>query len=270
MTKGRWKRTLLSLGEISGSQIPEYHPDDPDGPLFEGGEDPSEIIIHGHQWDFSATYVKEGSSPRTFWPIPRGMALLIADPPWDKGGPFDDSEDEYIMVGGAIISEMGGDFVNYSNELTFLEVETYTGFLKCNYNTILLSRRVLEDAGLENLQRFGRITDKEGFIQLDTHGPGQSFAPELYDLLKSLDYLRPESEMHPAPALDEDAIGLTVQMNYHPNEKRISDKERPRKEDKARGRASFDKEFEQKYGHVFDLEELEAWATDQADRAIAG
>ena len=254
LTKGRWGETLELFREMPESQIPEYHPPDPDEPIFEGEKEPSELVIHGKKWYFHAHYVKDSSWAEAPWPVPNGMGLICADNLWDKSGPFDDTMEEYNLVGGAVITGLGGDFANYSNELTSLEVETYTGFLECNYNSLLLSKRVSVDVGLDNLQQFGTVTDKGTYILLGYDESKGHFGPELYDLLKTVDYLRPDSEMSPPPSLDEDAIGVKMRRVYHSNEKSRCDRERKRQEGKAQGRALFDKEFEQKYGHVFDLE----------------
>ena len=79
LTKGRWGETLELFREMPESQIPEYHPPDPDGPIFEGEKDTSELVIHGKKWYFHAHYVKDDSWAEAPWPVPKGMGLICAD-----------------------------------------------------------------------------------------------------------------------------------------------------------------------------------------------
>ena len=269
LTKGRWRETLDLFRNIPESQVPEYEPKDPDSPIFDNEKDADEVIIHGHTWYFNASYVKDDSWPEEQWPVPKGMGLICASALWDKSGPSDESEDEYILVGGAVMEGMKGDFVNYANELNIYDVETYRGFQDMNYGTILLSRRVVKDVGLEVLEKLGTVTEIEGSYRFD--GVFQMGIDEkVYDLLDSVSYLRPINQMSPPPILDEDAIGVSLTYSINPNEKIRHEKEMEREKAIVRGRAAFDREFEEEYGPVPSPEDLEKWAIEQADRAIAG
>lgn len=266
LTKGRWSDTLEIFRSIPGSQVPDYEVDDPDAPVFEGEGGSFEVVVHGHKWGFHGAYVKDDSWPERPWPVPRGMGLICVFNYWDKGGPFDDTSEEYIRVAGAVMLGMEGDFANYANELNVYKVETYTEFLNCHHGTILLSRRVVEDLGLEKLKRFGEVIDRGDFIVMRFGEEHWAREPELWELLKSLDYLRPEAEMSPPPTLDEDVIGLRMERNHIEGEGQLIADKRDRLMKDDASRSAERQRYEERFGPLMELGELEAWAKVRADQ----
>lgn len=236
LTQRGFLKLLSSFREISDTELGDYTVKDPDAPIFSEDVHHYSIRVKGMEFSFSARYVRDDSYPEERWPVPPGTGLLRAYI-WDKWGPHPEPEsrEPYKVVARTVMKIMEGILANYQNEVGYDKIETFRDFLGMYYESVFLSKEVVDSIGRERLVALGSIMEFDGGIEFV---PRKDLTAEqresIADLLHDAEPLRCLHEKTPPPVLDIGNIGTAVELDITSYEKETKSREREDQERRAR------------------------------------
>ena len=116
MTSGRFAALMESFQDMPNSVIHEYHPEDPDEPLFNSGPYVSPVIYGFDMYSFESSTTYDSRSGAE---IPKGIDTLLVATEGKQFYDDEDRSDEYVDILGRFFSGLGAMYAVGGSEFAF-------------------------------------------------------------------------------------------------------------------------------------------------------